>query len=161
MKKIYVNVSGNVAKPLPKGHAGITHVVSIEDSVDDNDSGVSTYYVVNEDGSPRVKTPSELEADALALAKETLRVANKGTRDEALANLTVEVDGMSIQVRPKDELNIRLKLQSLEPLEVTKWTLSDNTRGTITREQLELAYATGLTLGAEIYDTYNDTLDEA
>ena len=68
---------------------------------------------------------------------------------------------MSIQVRPKDELNIRLKLQSLEPLEVTKWTLSDNTRGTITREQLELAYATGLALGAEIYDTYNDTLDEA
>lgn len=135
-------------------------VIEMSDANYDECTG-SDWFRYGEDGKVRLKTASELKVDADKLAKENLRVANKGTRDEALANLTVEVDGMSIQVRPKDELNIRLKLQSLEPLEVTKWTLSDNTRGTITREQLELAYATGLALGAEIYDTYNDTLDEA
>ena len=145
---------------IPQPERVINYTSSITLTDEQYDRCTSSSWFIDIDGVVYLKTEEELEAELEVSSKEVERLVNKGIRDEALSSITVEVNGKSIQARPSDELNLRLKIQSLSPSETTKWTLSNNKRGLVTREELEAVYAKGLALGAEIYDTYNDTLED-
>jgi hypothetical protein len=145
--------------PQPEHVFDYTSIVKLDDLQYDLYTS-ARYFKVNGIGEVVAKTLEELEAQTQADTNEANRYAAKVARDEALANITVEINGKSVQARPSDELNLRLKIAALAPLESTKWILSNNTRGTLTREELEQVYVAGLTIGADIYDTYNDTLEE-
>jgi uncharacterized protein YegL len=116
-----------------------------------------TYFKVV-DGEPLPKTQEELDAMAAEAKKESDRREAKSIRDEKLSTLSVDVSGVSIQVRPSDELNLRLTLQDLAPEETVEWVLSDNTVAVVSKEDLEAAYVLGLTLGKEIYQEYKDVI---
>ena len=143
--------------PQPDRVLDYTSVVKLDDLQYDLYTSAK-YFKINEVGEVVVKTLAELEADQVAEAKESARTEAKQVRDEGLDSLAVEINGNSIQVRPKDEVNIRLSLGVLEPLESTEWVLSDNTVATVTREDLEAAYGLGLQLAQEIYDDYKAVL---
>ena len=105
-----------------------------------------------------VKSASEIAALELVEVNEALRVKAKSDRDDKLQHLTVEVGGHSIQVRPQDELNLRLQIQSMADGEFTDWILSDNTVASISKDDLSAAYALGLALGEDIYQDYKDII---
>ena len=119
--------------------------------------GNPSYYKVV-DNIPVLKTKKELEAMAVAGQKENARKEAKEIRDEKLSDLAVDVSGISIQVRPSDELNLRLTLQDLADGEKVEWILSDNTVAEVSKEDLQAAYVLGLTLGQEIYQEYKDVI---
>ena len=104
------------------------------------------------------KKAREAEELANQPTKEDKRKEAKKIRDEKLSNLAVDVSGISIQVRPSDELNLRLTLQDLADGEKVEWILSDNTVVEVSKEDLQAAYVLGLTLGQEIYQEYKDVI---
>ena len=116
----------------------------------------SNYNVV--DNVPSLKTQEELDAMAVASQKENDRKEAKEIRDEKLSTLSVDVSGVSIQVRPSDELNLRLTIQDLAEGETVEWILSDNSVAVVSKEDLEAAYVLGLTLGQEAYQEYKDVI---
>ncbi len=157
MKTRYIKVTGDTAKPLPdRLQDESTHSLVLTD--EQYASCVNPTYFKVVDGEPVVKSQEELDEMAAVVQKENDRKAAKAVRDEKLSELAVDVSGVSIQVRPSDELNLRLTLQDLAPEETVEWILSDNTVAIVSKEDLEAAYVLGLTLGKEIYQEYKDVI---
>lgn len=81
---------------------------------------------------PYVPTPKELAEQELAKAK--------AERAEAVAALTVEVDGMVFDGDEKaQERMARAVLMAESPEEQTEWVLADNTVAIVTADQLKRA----------------------
>lgn len=144
--------------PQPERVINYTSSITLTDEQYDRCTNSSWFTDI--DGVVYLKTEEELAAELEVSSKEATRVENKAIRDEALANITVDIDGKIVQARPSDELNLRLKIQSLAPLETTVWILKNNKRSTLSREELERVYHAGLLQGVQIYETYNNTLEE-
>ena len=148
MKTRYMNGS----TPLPdRLKASATHSLLLSD--EDYDKYTSAKYFTDTEA----KSKAEQAADELAENRESVRLSAKERRDTSLDSLAVEVNGNSIQVRPKDEVNLRLTLLAQTEGSV-EWILSDNTVADVTIEDLTLAYGLGLELAQGIYQEYKDII---
>ena len=80
----------------------------------------------------------------------------KGVRDEALEALVHDFgDGRIIQVRPKDEGNIRnaIEIMAANALPSINWLMLDDAKYPITVAELQTALAIGQTKGLAVWDS--------
>lgn len=104
---------------------------------------------------------SEVEKDAIIAAAADPVVAAKLTRDATLNSLTHDFgDGRVIQVRPKDESNIRNAIGRMQRLGITSrgWFMADDTWRQVTAAELQTALESGQDQGAEAWETFATTL---
>ena len=88
---------------------------------------------------------------AAKLALETYNTT-KAAKELALNSITVEVNGKVFDGRAKDQVNIMAAIQATELLNKTEdtWVLNDNTKETVTVDELKLALALAIQRVGEI-----------
>ena len=106
----------------------------------------------------RVKTAAEMTAQDAAEEKENTRKAAKEVRNEALNNLTVDLNGNLFQARPQDEVNFRLSVETMSDTDKEEWILANNTVIEVTKADLLNVYSQGLAASKAIYQTYKEAL---
>tara|TARA_R110000803_G_scaffold176677_1_gene239071 strand:- start:251 stop:682 length:432 start_codon:yes stop_codon:yes gene_type:complete len=106
----------------------------------------------------KAKLKTILDEYKLIEAKENTRKAAKDIRNEALQNLTVELNGNVFQTRPSDEVNFRLCFESMSDTDVEEWILDDNAVKSVNKADLIAVYSQGLAQSKVIYQTYKDAL---
>ena len=91
------------------------------------------------------------EEIAAKLALETYNTT-KAAKELALNSITVEVNGKVFDGRAKDQVNIMAAIQAAELLNKTEetWVLNDDTKQTVTVDELKLALALAIQKVGEI-----------
>jgi len=115
--------------------------------VDRNDNG----GIVSIFGSPQHEGQEYVEGAVLAKSLSAIK-------EEALDNLAYDFeDGRVMQVRPKDEGNIRNALEIMEALNLPamEWRMQDDTIHPVTADELKGALLAGQIGAMEIWNTYN------
>ena len=83
---------------------------------------------------------------------------SKQVRDEALEALVHDFgDGRIIQVRPKDEGNIRnaIEIMTANALPTINWLMQDDVKYPVTIAELQVALASGQAQGLAVWDNMN------
>jgi len=96
---------------------------------------------------------SEIEA-ALTSAERA-----KYVRINKTENAVVTVDALLFRVAASDKSAYEETITFLAPLATTRWTLNDDTRVTVTREQLEQVLAAGILLHLSAWATYHTEVE--
>jgi len=109
--------------------------------------------------------PIAVDPDSLLTPAELALKAYSGlqkTRDDSLAALVYDFgDGRVMQVRPKDESNIRNAIERMTRLSISsrEWHMADNTRHQVTAAELQTALESGQDQAATIWDDFFTALD--
>ena len=148
----------NGLTPLPDNKHKLSDSVITMSDANYKKCGGSKWFVMD-GGKARLKNEAEIKAMEDAEAKDTARKAAKEARDEALRNCTVEVNGNVYQARPSDEANFRVRIMSLEAGQETQWLLENDQAVTVTKEDLEQVYSSGLQKVGSIWDDYINVVD--
>lgn len=123
----------------------------------DLESRANSYHnFVVENGKARLKTDAEL----LEERKPEMKRKLKQLRDQALENISVEVNGKVFQSRRSDEMNFRLVLASMEEGDTEEWILDDDSIVEVTKAELEQAYMIGLAEGKRIFAEYKQAIKD-
>ena len=158
MKIRYIQVIGDIAKPLPDHKASqATHQLNLTN--DKYDTYVnSTYFKVIE-GAPFAKTQEEIDAQIAESDYRNAKQELREERDEKLNISTVTYDGAEFQTRPSDLINFTTMLTLLQnDTDSIVWTLADDSEKTITKADLQAVYLLGLQAGALIDKDYRDAV---
>lgn len=158
-----VYVENNRVTPKRNAVMGEDNIQLVEMSEEDYNAPFSKNsdgYIIEEDGTARLKTEEERGIEKELEDKEDIRINAKEAQNASMENLTINQDGHIIQCRAID-LSImegKLKMMGIKSQTTVNWTLKNNTVKMITKEQLQQAYEKGLEEFEQIVVTYQTVL---
>jgi len=158
MKIRHIQVTGDIAKPLPDHKADrATHQLNLTNAQYDTYVNHTYFKVVN--GAPVAKTQEEVDAQIAESQKRNAKQALKEEKDEKLNTSTVTYDGAEFQTRPSDSINFTTMLTLLQnDTDEILWTLADDSEKLITKADLQAVYLLGLQAGVMIDKDYRDAV---